>query len=220
MELPLNKIIQGDCLEVLKTFPDKCVDLVLTDPPYGIGVAKQNFLGTKKRKSWIARPTDYGNSDWDNQKPTLEVFNEIIRVSNNQIIFGANYFTDKLPQSDKWMVWDKKNDGTEFSHCELIWTSFGGKKLEIIRFLWRGMFQEDMKHKEYRYHPTQKPVQLFCAILEKHSQPNQIILDPFLGSGTTAIAAKSTHRNYIGIEISPEYCKIAQARIRAAPEPM
>jgi site-specific DNA-methyltransferase (adenine-specific) len=135
----------------------------------------------------------------------------MMRVSKNQIIFGGNYFIEYLKNSPCWIVWDKDNSGN-FADCELAWASF---KTAVRKFKWRwnGMLQEDMKHKESRYHPTQKPVELMKWILNKYSKPTDLILDPFLGSGTTAIAAKQIHRRYIGIEISQKYCDIARQRL-------
>jgi site-specific DNA-methyltransferase (adenine-specific) len=204
----IDKIICGDCLEVMKEIPDKSVNLVLTDPPYGI---KESNEKNKTRGKYCS-PKDYGHYDWDKQKVKKEYFEEIRRVSKNQVIFGGNYYASILGDSSCWLVWDKDNGKNDFSDCELAWTSF---KTAVRKFKWRwnGMLQEDMKNKEKRVHPTQKPLPLFKWILEKYSQPNDIILDPFLGSGTTALACLELNRHFIGIELSPEYCEIARNRI-------
>ncbi len=208
--MEINKIHNIDCLEFMKTLPDKCIDLVLTDPPYGIGEA----AGKNKSRGLLAQPTDYGNSDWDNQIPCKEIFDEIIRISKNQIIFGGNYFVEYLKNSPCWIVWDKNNGETDFADCELAWTSFK-TAVRKFKFTWNGMLQENMKNKEVRFHPTQKPVELMAWILKNYSNEKEIIFDPFLGSGSTLIACQNLKRKWIGCEISPIYCKIAEDRIKA-----
>jgi site-specific DNA-methyltransferase (adenine-specific) len=138
----------------------------------------------------------------------------MIRVSQNQIIFGGNYFVEHLYNSPCWIVWDKDNSGN-FADCELAWTSFK-TAVRKIKYRWNGMLQENMKEKEYRFHPTQKPIGLFEWILDNYSEQGMIILDPFLGSGTTAIAAHNTGRFFIGIEKEPKYVEIAQKRLEQA----
>lgn len=231
MDRWLNKIILGDCLDVMREMPDKCVDLVLTDPPYGIkvggakpfgkvGRAKPfgkvdggNPLGretTGKVKGAIA-PTEFLLFD-DSKTPSQEIFDEMMRVSKNQIIFGGNYF--QLPPSPCWLVWDKQTTGN-FADCELAWTSFK-TAVRKFKYTWNGLLQEDMKNKEQRIHPTQKPITLFEWILKLYSKPGDIILDPFLGSGTTVAACINLERKYIGIEISPDYVLASQKRIEKA----
>jgi site-specific DNA-methyltransferase (adenine-specific) len=202
-------IIQGDCLEVMKGFADKSFDLVLTDPPYGIGEA----AGKNKSRGLLAISKDYGNEAWDNQIPSREYFDEMRRVSKNQIIFGGNYFVEYLENSPCWIVWDKDNGATNFADCELAWTSFK-TAVRRFKFRWQGMLQENMgKHKEIRQHPTQKPVELFKWLIEKYTTEGDTILDPFMGSGTTLVAAKYLGRNATGIEISEKYCEIARSRL-------
>ena len=205
----IDKVICGDCLEVMKEIPDKTVNLVLTDPPYGIKESNEK----NRTRARLAKTTDFGHYDWDKQKVKKEYFEEIRRVSKNQVIFGGNYYASILGDSSCWLVWDKDNGKNDFADCELAWTSF---KTAVRKFKWRwkGMLQEDMKNKEKRVHPTQKPLPLFKWILEKYSQPNDVILDPFLGSGTTAVACLELNRHFIGIELSSEYCEIAKKRIR------
>lgn len=216
MELPINSIVNGDCLEVLKGFPDKCVDLVLTDPPYGIGADKNKRANTKHGNA-LAKSKDYGFGDWDSSVPGKEVFEEIFRVSKNQIIFGGNYFG--LPPSSCWLVWDKENGDNGYADCELAWTSFT-TSVRKVKYRWHGMLQGDMRNKESRVHPTQKPLPVMSWIVEKYSKANDIILDPFLGSGTTAVAANMAGRRYIGVEISDKYCEIARQRVASAPIPL
>jgi len=227
MDRWLNKIILGDCLDVMREMPDKCVDLVLTDPPYGIGEAagknrtRGSSAGANKWKgsrntTGVGVPsTDFGYSEWDDKIPSPEHFREILRVSKNQIIFGGNYFIEHLSNSPCWLVWDKDNGTTDFADCELAWTSFK-TAVRKFKYRWNGMLQEDMKNKEKRIHPTQKPVALFEWILKLYSKPGDIILDPFLGSGTTVAACINLERQYIGIEISPDYVFAAEQRIKKA----
>lgn len=200
MDLPLNQIIQGDCLDVLKTLPDKCVDLVLTDPPYGIGEDERS-ADSVGRKEWKEE------NRWDLSIPSKEYFDEIFRVSKNKIIWGGNYFIENgLKNSRCWLAWYKMQEFTG-ADMELAWTSFykSAKMFRLSRVEFHG--------KEYKQHPTQKPTSLFQWCIRNYSEPNQLILDPFLGSGTTAVAAKMERRNYIGIEISEKYCQIARERL-------
>lgn len=211
MTLNLDTVYLGDCLEVMKDIPDKSIDLVLTDPPYGIGEC-----GAKNHsRGGIAKSKKYTPKDWDFEKPTSIIFDELRRISKNQIIFGGNYFADMLPASSCWLVWDKDNGDTDFADCELCWTSFKSA-VRKFKFRWNGMLQEDMKHKEVREHPTQKPVKLIEQIINKYSDEGMTIFDPFLGSGTTAVACINTGRNFIGIEKDEEYFNIAQKRVKEA----
>lgn len=187
----MNQIIQGDCLEVMKQFPDKYFDLCLTDPPYGIGISANPF-----RQKFV-------KSDWDSNTPSKEVFEEIMRISKEQIIWGGNYFSNILPPSKCFYVWDKVQP-QDFSSamCELAWVS-KNSPAKMFRF----------RVTEYeKFHPTQKPLQLIEWCLEFFPEAKTVI-DPFLGSGTTAIACQNLKRNWIGIEISPEYCEVARNRL-------
>jgi len=204
----INKVICGDCLEVMKGIPDGSVDLVLTDPPYGIGESNEKNLSRGK----LANPKNYGHYDWDSERIDRRYFEQIFRISKNQMIFGGNYYTDFLFPSSCWIVWDKDNGNNDFADCELVWTSF---KTAVRKFKWRwnGMFQEKMGDKEVRVHPTQKPLPVLRWILNKYSKENDLILDTFAGSFTTCVAAKQLGRRFIGIEINEDYCKIGQQRL-------
>lgn len=212
----MSQIIQGDALEELKKLADKSIELIITDPPYGLGIDKalHKVAGTQYGKA-AAKKKDYGFSDWDNSIPTAEVFNEMFRVSKNQIIFGGNYFTDFLPPSRCWVTWDKRTHekyNNDFADCEMVWTSFD-KPSRIIRFLWSGMMQGDMKNKEKRLHPTQKPQFIMSEIIKRFAKPGDTILDPFAGSGSTLLAAKNLGYEYIGIELESRYIEIAKTRL-------
>jgi site-specific DNA-methyltransferase (adenine-specific) len=204
----MMQLFNEDCLDVMRRLADKSVDLILTDPPYGIGEA----AGKNKSRSKIAEAKDYGNLDWDNATPGAEYFSEIMRVSRHQVIFGGNYFIEHLKNSPCWIVWDKDNGENDFADCELAWCSFSSA-VRRLKYRWAGMLQQDMKNKEHRIHPTQKPVRLFEWILEKYAEPGWTIMDPFLGSGSTAIAANRLGFDFIGVEREQTYFEAALERI-------
>jgi site-specific DNA-methyltransferase (adenine-specific) len=205
-----NKITNADCIDILKQLPDKSIDLVFTDPPYGIGMSKNAGLSDK-----------YTEKDWDKQRPPKYVFDEILRVSKEQIIFGGNYFTDYLPPAS-CAVWDKRCGiipERTFADGELLYVSYK-VPLRIFRFLWDGMLQENMKNKEVKFHPTQKPVELCERILryytkkEIHTQNDGfLVADFFGGSGTTAIACHNLGLDFVCIEKDVEYYKKSVARL-------
>lgn len=214
--MELNKIHNIDCLEFMKTLPDKCIDLVLTDPPYGInfGSEKDSMSNGLRKdgsrriyKEWSA-PKSKNYVKWDDVKPTKEMFDEIMRVSKYQIIWGGNYFD--LPLTGGWLIWNKGVVMPTLSKCELAWTSFLGHT-EIIHYLWAGFRKE---RPEERYHTTQKPQEVMGWCLNFLPEV-KTVFDPFMGSGTTAVVAKLAGKDYIGCEISPEYCKIAEERINS-----
>jgi len=214
----IGKVIQGDCLDVMRDIPDKSIDLILTDPPYGI-----NVINGGKSFGSIGGGKPFGSIGGGNLvdvKKYAPIINddikvdltEIFRISKNQVIFGGNYFD--LPISKGWIVWDKKcknNWADNFSDGELAWTSFD-RPLKIYRHLWMGLIQEGKT--ENKYHPTQKPLQLIEYIVREYSKETDLILDPFLGSGTTAVACERLNRRWIGIEIEPSYVKTARERIK------
>lgn len=202
-----------DCLEILKEFPEKNIDLVLTDPPYGININKMSF--TNSIEGGIAKRNNYkGICNWDNKRISKEIFFLLFNISKHQIIFGGNYYTDILAPTKSWIVWDKKTDDkyrNDFADCELAWCSIGVAR--IYRYLWTGFLQQNMKNKEKRYHPTQKPVGLIERLLLDYSKENDLILDCFCGSGTTLVAAERLNRRYIGIELEEKYCEITKQRL-------
>lgn len=207
---PDLKIYCGDCLEILPLLPK--VDLVVTDPPYGILEKSHRELGSSK----LAQTKDYGDFSWDVRIDERHL-NLILSGSKNAVIFGGNYFSDKLRASRCWLVWDKDNTGN-FADCELAWTNFEGS-VRKFRYRWNGMLQENMKDKQERFHPTQKPIEVMKWAIDK-TEFSDFVLDPFLGSGTTLVAAKELNRNGIGIEINEHYCSIAKKRLRATCKPL
>ena len=212
--LEVNKIHNGDCLELMKEIPDKSIDLVLTDPPYGINVYNSVYKnrGEYRSKNSKARNGNYKPCEWDKDIPCKDIFEHIFRVSKHQIIFGGNYFIEYLHNSPCWLVWDKNNGTTDFADCELAWTNF---KSSVRKYLWtwNGMLQHDMKNKDVRIHPTQKPLKLFEMILNDYSNENDLILDCFSGSGTTAIACHNLKRRFICIEKDYDYWKASCERL-------
>lgn len=201
----------GDCLDPvtgLASLPDKSVDAVITDPPYGIGEAR----GKNKSRGRRGIPaTDYGVSDWDDKPCPPEAIEHIRRVSKWQIIFGGNYF--QLPPSKCWLVWDKVNGESDFADCELAWTNLP-IAVRRIRFMWHGMLRAEPGD---RVHPTQKPVGVMEWAI-RHLPEGATILDPFAGSGTTGVAAIRLGRNFIGWERDPKYHAIATKRLAATRE--
>lgn len=213
LEDNLNTIINADCWDVLKQLPDKCVDLVLTDPPYGIGNKFTSEYGLQVKKS------QRGSFDWNNEIPSEDYFREIMRVSKNQIIFGGNYFTHYscFKPTNSWIVWDKigaydlKNP---FSDCELAWTSF---RCPVKKYVYVNMgFISGKEEKGCRIHPTQKPLQLWQAILEDYSKPGDIVFDPFSGGGTSAVACHKLQRKFICAEKNQGYWQTSVKRLEDA----
>ena len=182
----------------MKTLPDKCIDLVLTDPPYGI--FKKQDSGVMFGKETIYSK-DKTASEWDN-KPSIEVFNEIKRVSKNYVIWGGNYFADMIGACKEPWLWDKKTGNNGYADGELAFTSYQGT-LRIFHHQWCGAFK-DSERGNRAMHPTQKPVELMRWCL-RNTKEGDIIFDPFLGSGSSAMACVMDKRNYIGCEISKEY---------------
>jgi len=208
------QIFLGDCFEVMKQFADKSFDLVLTDPPYGINYDKQqNEMARSGRVSHGGRWKEYDENYWDEEIPKKEVFDEVFRVSKNQIIWGGNYF--QLPYHTCWLIWNKIQRSL-MTDGEIAWTSFD-KRIWIF-----DMSRADayINKSDGKCHPAQKPYQLFIWCLEKLGKSSDLILDPFMGSGTTLVAAKMLGRKAVGIEINERYCEIAAQRLKVTPVPL
>ena len=203
--MDMNKCYLGDCLDIMRDMPDKCIDLVLTDPPYGIGITGK--VGNNN----ITKCKDYHSFD-DSKPPDKIYFDELRRISKNQIIFGGNYFADVLPASSCWLVWDKDNTGN-FADCELCWTSFP-TAVRKYKWRWNGLLQENMAHKIKRVHPTEKPYPLLEEIIRDYSKEGEIIFDGFAGSFSVAHACINTGRKFICVEKSEEYYKMGVERVR------
>lgn len=182
-----------DCLEFMRSMPDKSVDAVITDPPYGIGIANNPFRQKHEKK------------DWDRYAAGSEHIAEILRASGNQIIWGGNYFD--LPPTQCFLIWDKvQPESFSSSMVEMAWTSFSKPAK---------MFQRHVVSYE-KFHPTTKPVELMCWCIANYTDEGTTILDPFMGSGTTGVACMQLGRNFIGCEIDSKYFSIAEKRIKQA----
>ena len=201
------ELLNCDCMEYMATVPDKYFDLAIVDPPYGINASKGTWGSSNKGKV-----TDYGKKDWDKEIPSDEYFLGLQRVSKNQIIWGGNYFG--LKPSSCWLVWDKLNSA-DFADCELAWTSFESA-VRKFTYRWNGMLQQNMKDKEIRIHPTQKPVALYNWLLTNYAKKGQRILDTHLGSGSSAIAAHYFGVDFVGCELDKDYFEAAKARFDMA----
>jgi DNA modification methylase len=200
-------IYHGDCAQVLP-FLDP-VDLLLTDPPYGIGAARKG-RGGKRNGNAAAASKDYGDSDWDDRTPAPWVLESAMSAARLQVIFGGNYFG--LPPAKGWLVWDKNNGENNYADAELAWTNID-TPVRLMKWTWHGMIQENMgAAKEARVHPTQKPLAVMSWAIRLAGDVSTI-LDPFMGSGTTLVAAKNMGKRAIGIEREEKYCEIAVRRL-------
>ena len=196
----------GDCREVLPLLP--VCDLILTDPPYGIGEA----AGKNKSRTKMAVAKDYGNDSWDNEPPPAWVIELMRAKAKWQVLFGGNYYS--LPPATCWLVWDKENGESDFADCELAWTNLP-KAVRRLRWRWAGMLQQDMANKEVREHPTQKPVPVMrWALMQVRDATT--VCDPFMGSGTTGVACVHEGRRFVGIERERRYFNVACERIEQA----
>lgn len=203
-----------DCMELLDVTPDGFYDLAIVDVPYGINEASGQEASRNKSKGRANTPVKYTPKDWDKASPPKEYFDELFRVSKNQIIWGANHFIQNIPKANSpcWIVWDKDNSG-DFADCELAWTSFN---TAVRRFKWRwnGMIQQNMKNKEVRIHPTQKPAALYKFLLQNYAKQGDTILDTHLGSGSIAIACHDLGFDLTACELDKEYFDAAQKRLK------
>lgn len=207
----INKVICSDCLEVLRDIPDKSVDLILTDPPFGkVCYRGKHQIGRKKELN----RTYESMASWGiKKKPTISELREILKKAKDYIVWGGNYFLEAFPSTNCFLIWDKQGDwgDTCFAGVEMAITSFNDT---ARKFVCRNQgWVKDSKDGKID-HPTPKPSELFKWCLNKYSKEGDLVLDPFLGSGTTAVACKELGRRFIGIEINPEYCETAERRLR------
>jgi site-specific DNA-methyltransferase (adenine-specific) len=198
-------------MKLMSEFPDKYFDLAIVDPPYGVNIGKQGMgIGGGFNKHLKEKP--YKRGEWDSSIPNKEYFDELFRVSKNQIIWGGNYMTEFLPPKSAWIFWDKKNGDSDFGDGELAWTSFNSP-IRKFDFLWAGCFQGNMKDREKRIHPTQKPRELYKWILHKYAKEGNKILDTHLGSGSIAIACHDYKFDLTASEIDKEYFDATMKRV-------
>jgi site-specific DNA-methyltransferase (adenine-specific) len=207
-------ITNEDNMLLMVRYPDNYFDLAIVDPPYGIG--EDGGKSESRCKKTKVKPNNYIKKSWDTSAPNKDYFNELQRVSKNQIIWGANHFIENIKNSNSscWIVWDKDNGENDFADCELAYCSFN-TAVRKIRYKWHGMLQEKMGiNKEKRLHPTQKPVDLYKWILDKYAKENDKILDTHLGSGSIAIACHDYEFELTACELDKEYYDKAIQRIQ------
>jgi site-specific DNA-methyltransferase (adenine-specific) len=200
---PKSEVFNVDCMVGMAQYPDKYFDLAVVDPPYGSSNIQGGYAGGKG--GGIAGQRKYNKALWSQRPPDNAYFNELIRVSKNQIVWGANHFISQLPfDSPCWIVWDKDNGDVSFADCELAWTSFAVATRKF-KHRWSGFLQENMKSKEIRIHPTQKPVALYEWIFKNYADQGMKVLDTHIGSRSSQIAAHNYGLDFIGFEIDKGY---------------
>jgi site-specific DNA-methyltransferase (adenine-specific) len=208
-----------DCMDWMKDKPDNYYDLAIVDPQYGIKVGGSKAFGKvggskafgKGGGSNIVESTVYKTFD-DSKPPDKDYFTELMRITKNQIIWGGNYFIDNLYSTSCMIVWDKDNTGY-FADCELAWASFK-TAVRKFKFRWNGLLQENMKNKEKRIHPTQKPVALYKWLLQNYAKPGQTIFDSHVGSGSIRIACHDLGFDFEGCELDPDYYEAQEKRFQ------
>jgi DNA modification methylase len=201
-------LYHGDAREVL---PQVRADLIVTDPPYGIGAdVRQAQRAGKQHGRAVVASRDYGHSDWDATPPPGWLFGLMLERAPLAVVWGGNYFP--LPPARGWLVWDKDNGNNGYADCELAWSNLD-TAVRRLRYRWMGMLQEPEVERDVREHPTQKPVAVMRWAIQQAPDECASILDPFAGSGTTLRAAKDLGRKAIGIEIEERYCEIAARRM-------
>lgn len=229
--MPISEVFNIDCMEYMRKIPDGFFDLAVVDPPYGIGITgtpggnkkpipfeRGAAIGGAKPfgnrgRGLIVPPKSYHAFD-DQEPPRSEYFSELKRVAKNQIIWGGNYFLDHLGATPCMICWDKRRVDLNFADGEFAWTSFK-TPARIFRFKWNGLLQENMREKEFRIHPTQKPVALYAWIFDRFAKPGDKILDTHLGSGSSRIAAWDAGLDFYGCEIDKVYFDQAAERFEA-----
>ena len=202
-----SEVFLMDCMEGMKNTPDKYYDLAVVDPPYG-GNDAINLKDNNGVRKQATKRTKYHN--FKNIAPDPIYFDELKRVSKNQIIWGVNFYNNYNFAGGR-LCWDKK--GTAFGRAELAYLSMT-KSVDICEIVWNGMLQQNMKQKEIRFHPTQKPVALYDWIFAKYATPGMKILDTHLGSGSSRIAAYKAKLDFTGYEIDPEYFEAQEKRFQ------
>jgi site-specific DNA-methyltransferase (adenine-specific) len=201
-------ITNEDNMAMMARYPDKYFDLAIVDPPYGIDADVKNNTNKMQSTKSATKSKKYGSQLWDSETPNGLYFNELFRVSKNQIVWGANYFG----LIGGMIYWHKNVTMPTYSTGEIAWISWLNK-IDFVDITWHGMLQVDMKNKEHRIHPTQKPVALYKWMLDKYAKPNDKILDTHLGSGSIAIACHDYGFDLTACELDPEYFEAAMKRI-------
>ncbi len=209
----MNLYLNADCMNPetgLPSYPDKFFKLAIVDVPYGI---EEDGASNHSRNN-LTEATKYTPKEWDKTPPNADYFAQLIRVSENQIIWGANHFISRIPyDSSCWIVWDKLNSG-DFADCELAWTSFK-TAVRKFQFRWNGMLQGNMKNKEQRLHPTQKPAALYRWLLKNYAKAGDNILDTHVGSASSLIVFEEMGFEYVGFELDADYYRDSCKRLEA-----
>lgn len=222
-------LYNADCMDIMRDIPDKSFDLAIVDPPYGIGASrpskKPKTVRQKNGSILRVESCDYGQKDWDDVTPCDSYFDELFRVSKNQIVWGVNYYQYPMPGGR--IVWDKLNGESDQFDCEIAYNSFN-RRTDIVYFMWCGVLQgvycgKDIRKalvqqgnkalNEHRIHPTQKPVALYKWLLSHYAKPGDKILDTHLGSGSICIACHDLGFEMTGIELDKDYYEAAKKRI-------
>lgn len=209
------ELLNMDCMDYMRGLPDKAFDLAIVDPPYGINIAKSGVIGGTRKgvnPKWKNESVrQFKKKEWDSFAPSDEYFVQLKRVSRNQIIWGGNYFTRNLEQTNSWIFWYKEPNGENltFSDGELAWNSFG-QRMRQVSIPWIGFGSVNLK--EPKIHPTQKPVKLYEWLLTNYAKEGDRILDTHLGSGSSAIAAHRMGFDFVGMELDADYYAAAVQR--------
>lgn len=209
--LELNNFYNMDCMDGMAQIPDKFFELAICDPPYFKGVAKSSFYGSSVSSIGVKRP-QLSVETWDDEIPGIKYYKELLRVSKHQILWGCNYYDFIQPHGR--LVWDKNNDTSTFSNCELASIDLI-ESVKIFRHTWNGMLQENMKQKEIRIHPSQKPIPLYEWQLNEFAQKGWKILDTHVGSASSLIACHNLGFDYMGFEKDKKTFLAATERLEA-----
>ncbi len=224
--LEMNSFICGDCMDYLPRFPNKYFDIAVVDPEYGRkehgGRDRSKYVKQKNGEKIFVPSGNYEKRDWDNKPAGKEYFDELLRVSKHQIIWGVNYFDYSFTGGR--IIWDKCNEGSDQSDAEIAYNSLNNR-VDIFRYMWRGMFQGksitegtiqqgNKKLNEKRIHPTQKPVNLYRWIVQKYIEKEWKILDTHVGSASSLIAYEEFGLDYIGFEKDEYYYGLSNQRLQ------
>ncbi len=207
-------IYHADCADILPTIDPADVDLLLTDPPYGINI-NTDFSGLSGTSDWNRRKGHYQGKTYQRVVGDESHFDptHLTLPFEQCVLFGANHFYDKLPAEGTWHVWDKRDglNSNMMSDFEVFWSSFPSGPSRLYRHKWLGYMRASEVGEHL--HPTQKPTSLMVTIVDKWTQPGDLIFDPYMGSGPVAQACHVLGRRYIGVEIVEDYCQIAVDRL-------
>lgn len=205
----LIAVYNADFRDVLASFTPGHFDLSVADPPYGIN---ETAKASKGSRDSLAKSMVWAGPDYDAERWTPDHIGALLLAAENTVIWGGNYYTDMLPASPCWLVWDKDNTGA-FADCEMAWCSHKSAA-RLFKWRWNGMLQEDMARKEARVYPGQKPVPLMRWVLTMFSKPGDVIFDPCSGSGPVAQACKELGCHCVACDVSELACELTAKRCR------